>query len=175
MIWRFLCLGLLLLAAPVWGAALLSWTDLQPPGFRLNPDEVFGGRDISQISDMSEEGQRLMDQLQRHLDAAPPVQSLEGQRVILRGFALPLVRREGMSTQFFLVPYYGTCIHSPPPPANQIVRVAYPEGVALRGFFASLEVEGNLRLEVTEHRLGRGAYVLDAQRIEPIDLQWQRD
>lgn len=143
----------------------LSWSDLQPEGYQLDRDALFDGKDISNISDFSPEGQKLMDRLQEELDKAPSVEALEGQQVRLRGFVLPLDRQGRKTTRFFLVPYFGSCIHSPPPPANQLVQVLFPEGSSYSRFFATVEVRGELTLELTHHRLGTSAYTLHAEEV----------
>ena len=53
-----------------------------------------------------------------------PVKELDGQFVKLPGFIVPLESDEGgLIDEFLLVPYFGACIHTPPPPPNQIVYV----------------------------------------------------
>ncbi|MEM6576141.1 MAG: DUF3299 domain-containing protein, partial [Pseudomonadota bacterium] len=48
------------------------------------------------------------------------VPELDKQKVKLPGFVVPLESDEvGMMSEFFLVPYFGACIHVPPPPPNQ--------------------------------------------------------
>ncbi|MBO4335911.1 MAG: DUF3299 domain-containing protein [Desulfovibrio sp.] len=49
---------------------------------------------------------------------------LDGQEIALQGFVVPLERdADNKLSEFLLVPYFGACIHVPPPPANQIVYV----------------------------------------------------
>ena len=175
--WCRSCLVLVvcgLMAANLHAARELSWSDLQPEGYELDPDALFGGQDYSEISDFSAEGQRLMDLLQEELDSAPPVTELDGQKVRLTGFVLPLVRRGRVTTRFFLVPYYGTCIHSPPPPANQLVEVRFPEGNPYSSFFAAVEVTGRLSLQRYQHRLGTSAYTLEAEQVEEAEFDLRR-
>jgi hypothetical protein len=51
------------------------------------------------------------------------VEELNGQRVSIPGYLLPLEVSATKVTEFLLVPYVGACIHVPPPPPNQIVYV----------------------------------------------------
>ena len=51
------------------------------------------------------------------------VEELDGERVRMPGYLLPLELDGTRVTEFFLVPYVGACIHVPPPPPNQIVLV----------------------------------------------------
>lgn len=47
-------------------------------------------------------------------------------------------------TKFFLVPSAGACIHTPPPPANQLVLIDYPQGIELVSLMTPVWVEGQL-------------------------------
>ena len=51
------------------------------------------------------------------------VKDLNGKTVRLPGYVLPLEMSGLKVTEFLLVPYVGACIHTPPPPPNQIVLV----------------------------------------------------
>ena len=51
------------------------------------------------------------------------VEELNGQRVRIPGYLLPLEVSATKVTEFLLVPYIGACIHVPPPPPNQIIYV----------------------------------------------------
>jgi hypothetical protein len=51
------------------------------------------------------------------------VEELNGQRVRIPGYLLPLEVSATKVTEFLLVPYVGACIHVPPPPSNQIIYV----------------------------------------------------
>lgn len=54
------------------------------------------------------------------------VRELNGKTVRLPGYVLPLEMSGLKVTEFLLVPYVGACIHTPPPPPNQIVLVKTP-------------------------------------------------
>jgi hypothetical protein len=51
------------------------------------------------------------------------VKELNGASVKMPGFLLPLEFSDRKITEFLLVPWVGACIHTPPPPPNQIVHV----------------------------------------------------
>ncbi len=54
---------------------------------------------------------------------------LSETKVKIPGFVVPLVVNDnGVVSEFFLVPYFGACIHVPPPPPNQIVYVKLAGG-----------------------------------------------
>ena len=51
------------------------------------------------------------------------VPELDGTSIKMPGFILPLEYSGLKVTEFLLVPWVGACIHTPPPPSNQIVHV----------------------------------------------------
>jgi hypothetical protein len=70
------------------------------------------------------------------------------------------------SSEFLLVPYFGACIHSPPPPANQIILVKPPKSSKVRTMDA-IWVEGILSEGRSYSEIGSSAYVLNADKITP--------
>jgi hypothetical protein len=84
------------------------------------------------------------------------------------GFVVPLKTTNDMRIlEFFLVPYYGACIHVPPPPPNQIIHVKYEEGFTLEALYDPVWIEGKLVIERTENDLGTSSYSMVAESVEP--------
>ncbi|HHC6525709.1 TPA: DUF3299 domain-containing protein [Vibrio parahaemolyticus] len=82
----------------------------------------------------------------------------DGQRIKIPGFLIPLEFSEAMvATDFLLVPVAGACIHMPPPPANQIIRVSYPKGFQLRTVQYPVWVEGTIMSNLQSEDL----YIVD--------------
>jgi hypothetical protein len=93
--------------------------------------------------------------------------SLEGATVRLPGFIVPLeaVKNGGVS-EFLLVPYFGSCIHVPPPPPNQIVYVHNGRRAGIESIYEAYWITGKLHLQTKTTRLGSTAYELSAEKIE---------
>lgn len=92
---------------------------------------------------------------------------LDGKRIKIPGFIVPLdIGKDGRVTEFFLVPYFGACIHVPPPPPNQIVYVTMPKGIELESIYEAYWITGALHIENKATRLGSAAYRLDADAVE---------
>ncbi len=74
------------------------------------------------------------------------VPELNGQTIRMPGFVLPLEYAGKKVTEFLLVPWVGACIHTPPPPANQIVHVVVDENMAREstGLFEPVSVTGTM-------------------------------
>jgi hypothetical protein len=93
--------------------------------------------------------------------------SLEGATVRLPGFIVPLEAvKSGDVSEFLLVPYFGSCIHVPPPPPNQIVYVHTGKRAGLESIYDAYWITGKLHLQTKTTRLGATAYELSAEKIE---------
>ncbi len=103
---------------------------------------------------------------------------LEGTRVRIPGYLLPLEFEGDQVTEFFLVPYVGACIHTPPPPPNQIVHVTTEEAFTTDGgLFTPVWVDGLIRSENKNANLSfvdgaahvPSGYVIDAMSVLPYE------
>jgi uncharacterized protein len=93
--------------------------------------------------------------------------TLDGAVVRLPGFIIPLTaRRDGVINEFLLVPYFGACIHVPPPPPNQLVYVRMARRTIVQSIYDAYWITGKLRLQTTTTHLGAAAYELSAEKIE---------
>ena len=105
----------------------------------LLPDEIMTGRVVPEMGDV------------------------EGR---IPGFVVPLKTTSDMRIlEFFLVPYYGACIHVPPPPPNQIILVDYPDGIAIDDIYQPFWVQGTLHISQTSNQLADASYALSAERV----------
>lgn len=92
---------------------------------------------------------------------------LEGRNVRIPGFIVPLeLDAQGKVTEFFLVPYFGACIHVPPPPPNQMLFVTLTKGIQLDSMYAAYWVTGRLSTKTRQTRLGAAAYTMAATDLE---------
>ena len=98
------------------------------------------------------------------------VPEMDGVNARIPGFVVPLKTTQDMRIlEFFLVPYYGACIHVPPPPPNQIIHVKYKEGFTLEALYDPVWIEGTLEIERTENDLGTSSYSIVAEQVSPYD------
>lgn len=85
-------------------------------------------------------------------------EELDGQRVKIPGFIIPLEGDDNIATEFLLVPYYGACIHVPPPPTNQIIYVNSPKEITAQGLWDTVYLTGTLRTKSTETMVAETGY-----------------
>ena len=84
----------------------------------------------------------LMAQREAQKSAVNP--ALAGQLIRIPGYLLPLEYSGKQVSEFLLVPWVGACIHTPPPPPNQIVHVKPAKPVEYSGLFEPVWVTGAL-------------------------------
>jgi hypothetical protein len=147
----------------------IRWDDLMPADYSLSLETLFDNPEIDALDDYSPRAMELMQELMRRLSSAPVVGDMDGRMVSIPGFVVPLDGVGGKVTQFFLVPYYGACIHVPPPPSNQIIDVHYEPGTGDDNLYDAILVSGRLTTEVYSHEMGTAGYRLEAYSIQPYE------
>jgi len=68
-------------------------------------------------------------------------------------------------TQFFLVPFFGACIHLPPPPPNQTIFVNYPKGFMLESLYDPYWVSGVIKTSLVENDMAIAAYSMEVHAL----------
>lgn len=148
--------------------AELSWDDLLPADFDFQTlrDKIdLEQYDIQNLTDEDPEAQRLYSDLQTVMADVPFVYALDGQEARIPGFLVPLDMDAESVTEFFLVPYFGACIHTPPPPANQIVHIVLDEAIPFTNIYEPYWIEGTLSVTKTETDIGTAGYRMAASNI----------
>ena len=104
------------------------------------------------------------EQVQRYQQALVStrvIEAFDGKAIRIPGFIVPLEQNdEQKATAFFVVPYFGACLHMPPPPPNQILYVEYKEGIAVENLYDPYWFEGTVKIDNHESALGTSAYSL---------------
>lgn len=153
-------------AAALQEAETLDWNDLIPPEWR--PERLLSGHDVDSLSDDDPLALELMDRLRALWAEAPVVGELDGRQVRLPGFVVPLELDASAITEFLLVPYFGACIHVPPPPANQIVLVTTrPSRPYAGGLFDTVWVVGRMRVARFSGELAEAGYRIEDALVSP--------
>jgi hypothetical protein len=138
----------------------LDWDALLPPDKR----DHFNDEPPAPIHDyLGEKGMAAMQSGSSEVN-----HKLDKANVKIPGFVVPLdILPTGMVREFFLVPYFGACIHVPPPPPNQIVYVKLATPVKVGSMSDAVWITGVLHIESKMSRFGAAAYTLDGMTIEP--------
>ena len=156
----------------------LGWADLLPPAeqqllskYQSGPDRSMEDQFITAIEAATDNA------YQNALHSTASVATLDGKAVTLNGFIVPLEADSKRKVlRFFLVPYFGACLHFPPPAPNQMVYVVSDGGFTLADINSAYSVSGILGNAMYEDQLGTAAYVMDPVTIsrfndQPDDLR----
>jgi len=133
-----------------------SWEELMPKDW--DPMKEFRAADVGLVQEGSVKERNMMRQMRELWDNAPTNPKMDGARVRLPGYVVPLEEVKGELKEFLLVPYFGACIHSPPPPANQIVHVT--SSTPLKGWrtMDAVWVNGTLQTARADTAMGASGY-----------------
>lgn len=143
----------------------VSWLELVPPDWK--PQERIDQKRAASLKDDDALAQELMKELREILDTAPTVPRLDGAKIRMPGYIVPLETGDKGLREFLLVPYFGACIHTPPPPANQIVHVTASSPVSKFGSMSAVWVSGTLRVMRRDSgAMGISGYTLNLAHIE---------
>jgi len=155
----------------------VEWTDLIPQNeldILLNPpdymDDIQDGSFEDQIDSQLRNTTALAteDRYQQALVSTNIRPEMDGKAIRIPGFIVPLeFNSEQTITEFFLVPYFGACLHMPPPAPNQIIYVKHPEGIQLNALYDPFWITGVLRASLVENDLAAAAYVVEMADYEP--------
>ena len=158
----------------------IMWDDLMPEGaeealaaeyeafyqmleerYRANSTSLMDAQSFEEIEEGS--AQDYMPQL----GTFETVQSLNGVKVRIPGYVVPFdFDKSRRHDSFLLVPYMGACIHSPPPPPNQIIFIEADPAVKIEDIWTPFWIEGVLSTERNENEVGDAAYTLRLENIE---------
>ena len=111
----------------------------------------------------------MLRELDLNTGMAPEaLQRFNGKRVRIPGFVVPLEDKQNTVSEFLLVPYVGACIHTPPPPPNQIVQVRTADLKAVGLSVADpVWVVGELRISPVKSQYGDVSFQMRALLVEP--------
>ncbi|MEM7541165.1 MAG: DUF3299 domain-containing protein [Pseudomonadota bacterium] len=146
----------------------LQWDDLIPADFRL--DTLMEKYDLDNLEDDDPLAAQALEELKAFWKEAPVVYDHNGKLIKLPGFVVPLDLNVDKMQEFLLVPYYGACIHTPPPPANQTVYVVTEEDNPFEGkMFDTVWVTGKLIVESIDSTYGSAGYRIEAAGVVPYE------
>ena len=148
---------LLLTAAPLltWAAdpRELDWLELMPK------DEVDA---LMEAPTVVHEGSFK----QQQTGSFRAIKELDGLKVRIAGYIVPVeVDGDNMMSEFFIVPYFGACIHVPPPPPNQIILARLAKAIPVTEIYDAYWIEGTLNVEKAENDIAATAYTLTTDKV----------
>ncbi|MDR9827062.1 DUF3299 domain-containing protein [Vibrio sp. FNV 38] len=91
---------------------------------------------------------------------------LNNKQVKIPGFIIPIEGTSMSVKEFLLVPFYGACIHIPPPPQNQLIYVVMDDFEDIKGMWEVVYVTGTLKTEPLEHELALVGYKIEGFQLD---------
>jgi hypothetical protein len=135
---------------------VVSWDDLIPKGVPYGA--IVGQGEINEATD---QWAPIFDENATKLN-----EDLNGALVKIPGFIIPLEQSAKGVTEFMLVPYVGACIHTPPPPPNQLVLVNSKKPWPSDNLWDPVWVSGIMRTQLQSTDLGETGYAIVADAME---------
>jgi hypothetical protein len=143
----------------------------------LSPPDSDGFRELQWDGLMPEEDYALLqkappvihigNQRSKQFGTLHTVAALNGQMVKLVGYVVPLeTDSAGRLKEFFFVPFYGACIHVPPPPPNMLIHVVLAQAIDMPSMWDPFWLKGTLRIETTQNSMAASAYAMQSAMLE---------
>ncbi|RMX11171.1 DUF3299 domain-containing protein [Vandammella animalimorsus] len=146
----------------------LSWDELVPKDWDPSAEftDLFEqGADTWEDSDPR--AQKLYERMRKVWDAAPTVDRFNGKTVRLPGYVVALEEGKDGLSELLLVPNFGACIHTPPPPANQIIHIKLAQPVKGFSSLDAVWATGTLKVTRNQSDMGVSGYSLQAAKLAP--------
>lgn len=143
----------------------IGWEQLIPAGW--DPYKDLKALNLEGLKDNDPRAEEALKKMRKMWDNAPINPLILGHNVRLPGYMVPLEDLPEGTKEFLLVPYFGACVHSPPPPANQIVHVVLDKASKRFRLMDVVWVTGTLSATKTDSHMGMASYRIDAKTLMP--------
>ena len=155
-------------AQPAASVKTITWDDLLPTHWanEIKLQMAAIGR-LGFLVDGSEQANEAMQQLRKKWDNAPIDPTHINSAIRIAGYVVSLDANRKQISEFLLVPYFGACIHLPPPPANQIILVRLKKPTSKLASMDTVWVQGTLREARVDTGLAVTGYTLEGSISEP--------
>ncbi|MDR1086241.1 MAG: DUF3299 domain-containing protein [Deltaproteobacteria bacterium] len=142
----------------------LVWEELVPPDWK--PEKIIEDLKLNEMSDNDPRAEAALEEFLKRWNEAPVNRKMDNRPVKIPGFVVPLDFDRAEIDEFLLVPYFGACIHVPPPPPNQIVHVRTKKPIEGLAAMDVVWVYGKIRTDRFKSELGSAGYTIGADRVE---------
>lgn len=138
---------------------------LNPPSYIENIQEGIVEDEI--LNELKNLPKSLTDPYQKALVSTDVKKEMNGKAIKIPGFIVPLdFSSEKKIKNFFLVPYFGACIHVPPPPPNQIIYVSSEKPFQLKNLYDPYWISGTLKTTSVTNDMAIAAYSMVMKTME---------
>lgn len=134
----------------------ITWDELIPPGVPYS--EIIAEGEMDELNDF---WQPIFD-----INATKLNPLLDGAYIIIPGYIIPIDLSTVGVTRFVLVPYVGACLHTPPPPPNQLIFVTTEIPWPSDNLWDAVWVTGQMLHEIQSTEVAQTGYTLKADQME---------
>ena len=134
----------------------ITWDELIPPGVPYS--EIIAEGEMDELNDY---WQPIFDTNATKLNPL-----LDGAYIKMPGYIIPIDLSTAGVTSFVLVPYVGACLHTPPPPPNQLVFVTSETPWPSDSLWDAVWVTGQMLHEIQSTEVAQTGYTLKADKME---------
>ena len=145
----------------------ITWDDLIPTDWK--PEAFLADLKLDELQDADPRASEAMQRMRDEWNRAPVVERLAGASVRIPGFVVPLETDGEQIREFLLVPYFGACVHVPPPPANQLIHVIPDKPVPAGWNMLPVWVEGVMAVGRVDSEMGVAGYQLRGIKVEEYE------
>lgn len=142
----------------------IKWEDLSPKDW--DPYASLKNLTLSTMRDGDPRAQEALDKLMAAMNNAPIVPAMDKQGIKITGFMIPITKNKDDVISFLLVPYFGACIHTPPPPSNQVLFVVPDKPVKGGTTMDAVTISGEVSIQRTDSPWGSAAYRVAAKFVD---------
>lgn len=149
----------------------IEWKDLIPEN-EIAIIRKYQAKPAVTVNDLT---QQILDSIeasgdkeyQQTLVSTNTVETMENTNIKISGFVVPIDFYASKNPKFiFIVPYFGACIHFPPPPPNQMFFVKLEDNFSEFDINQAYTFTGKVKVALFEDLLGTSAYSMDVNTIK---------
>jgi len=140
-----------------------NWSVLIDPNFKQEEVVKFYKDKVKKVKEGSKEEILIYAELQDALKKAGNNKAVDGKKVKLEGYIVPVDTDGEKVNKFLFFPNQAACIHVPASPANQTIYVSTKkdEGVLMEDAYEQISVYGTLKLETAKVATGTASFVIN--------------
>lgn len=149
----------------------LDWKELAPDDGSEDKILAKYQPQIDKIPEGGPGAKPLYDKMLAEFNALPANPKLDGQKIKIPGYVTVLEQKKGFVKEFLLVPYFGACIHVPPPPLNNtlLIRLKEDQRLNIEDVYSPVWVKGIIHTETIKTDLASAGYLIENAEVELFD------
>jgi len=148
------------------GVKRIGWEDLMPEGEEERLAQMYQAQ-MSMLYSGAGVAEGSAGDVAVQIGTFNTVKELNGKKIRIPGYTVPFeYGADAQIKEFLLVPYFGACIHAPPPPPNQTVFVMADKPIKMKDLAQAVWIEGTIHTQTQESDLADAAYTITLTAIE---------